>query len=87
MIDEAQFNESVLDLEPGDRLYLHSDGVTEEVNARNEEFGDERLLGAIAEGQALCLGDSVESLVQKVIAWRGEDHLRDDVSILAIAVA
>jgi serine phosphatase RsbU (regulator of sigma subunit) len=87
MIDEAEFDESVIDLQPGDRLYLHSDGLTEEVNARNEEFGDERLLSAIAAGQALGLDDSVKSLVQKVIAWRGEDHLRDDVSILAIAVA
>ena len=87
MIDEAQYDESVIELKPGDRLYLHSDGVTEEVNPQDEEFGDERLLGAIAEGQALSLSDTVESLVRKVIAWRGEDHLRDDVSILAIAVA
>jgi serine phosphatase RsbU (regulator of sigma subunit) len=50
------------------------------------EFGDERLLSAVADGGPLGLSDAVESLVQKVIAWRGEDHLRDDVSILAIAV-
>ena len=73
-------------MRPGDRLYLHSDGLTEEVNTRNEEFGDERLLSAIADGQALSLSNAVDSLLRKVIAWRGEDHLRDDVSILAIAV-
>ena len=87
MIEEAEYDESVIELQPGDRLFLHSDGLTEEVNAQNEMFGDERLLSAIADGQALSLSDTVESLVQKVVAWRGEDHLRDDVSILAIAVA
>jgi serine phosphatase RsbU (regulator of sigma subunit) len=84
MIDGVEFDESVIELQPGDRLYLHSDGVTEEANVREELFGDERLLSAIADGQALSLSETVESLVQKVIAWRGEDHLRDDVSILAI---
>ncbi len=87
MIDGVEYEESVIDLQPGDRLYLHSDGLTEEFNAQKEQFGDERLLSAIADGQALGLNDAVGSLVQKVIDWRGEDHLNDDVSILAIGVA
>jgi serine phosphatase RsbU (regulator of sigma subunit) len=87
MIPGAEYDESVIDLQPGDRLYLHSDGLTEEVNAKKEDFGDERLLAAITDGQALSLHDAVESLVQKVVAWRGEEHLRDDVSLLAVSVA
>jgi serine phosphatase RsbU (regulator of sigma subunit) len=86
MIPEAEYSESVIELKPGDCLYLHSDGLTEEVNAQKEEFGDERLLAAISDGQALSLHNSVESMVQKVIAWRGEEHLRDDVSVLAVSV-
>jgi sigma-B regulation protein RsbU (phosphoserine phosphatase) len=86
MIDEVEYEESVIDLQRGDRLYFYSDGLTEEVNAKDEEFGNERLLSAIADGQALGLQDTIESLVQKVVAWRGEEHLRDDVSILAVSV-
>ena len=86
MFDEAEYDESVIHLQPGDRLYLHSDGLTEEVNAQDEEFGDDRLLTAIADSQAVGLQDSIESLVQKVVAWRGEEHLRDDVSLLAVSV-
>ena len=87
MFDEAEYEESVIDLQSGDRLYLYSDGLTEEVNAQDEEFGDQRLISAIADGQSLGLQDTVESLVQKVVAWRGEQHLKDDVSILAVSVA
>jgi len=87
MFDEAEYEESVIDLHSGDRLYLYSDGLTEEMNAHDEEFGSQRLLSAVADGQALGLQESVESLVQKVVAWRGEEHLKDDVSILAVSVA
>ncbi len=86
MLEGVEYDESLIQLQPGDRLYLHSDGLTEEVNPQNEEFGDARLLPAIAEGRSLGLPEVVNSLVQKVVAWRGEDHLRDDVSILAIEV-
>ncbi|MGA2621610.1 MAG: SpoIIE family protein phosphatase [Thermoguttaceae bacterium] len=87
VLDGAEYDESVIDLQPGDRLYLHSDGLTEEINAKDEQFGNERLAAAIADGQALSLQESVESLVQKVVAWRGEEYLRDDVSILAVSVS
>jgi sigma-B regulation protein RsbU (phosphoserine phosphatase) len=84
MLEGVDYEELEIELQPGDRLYLHSDGLTEEVNARNEEFGDERLLPALDDAQDLSLSQGIESLVRQVVAWRGEEHLRDDVSILAI---
>ena len=44
------------------------------------------MLSAIADGQPLGLQDNVEALVQKVVDWRGEEHLNDDLSILALSV-
>jgi serine phosphatase RsbU (regulator of sigma subunit) len=86
MFDDAEFSDSVIELHSGDRLYLYSDGLTEEMNADKEQFGEERLLSAVADGQTLGLQAAVEFLVEKVVAWRGEEHLKDDVSILAVSV-
>jgi serine phosphatase RsbU (regulator of sigma subunit) len=77
----------VVDLRHGDRVYFYSDGLTEEFNDQNEMFGDERLLRAIADSQGLDLQEAVASLVQKVVVWRGKEHLKDDVSILAVSIS
>jgi hypothetical protein len=38
----------------------------------------------VGESGELPLQEAVESLIKKVVAWRGDEHLKDDVSILAI---
>ncbi len=48
LIAEARFEAATLKLEPGDRIVLVTDGVTEAANAQDELFGDERLERAAA---------------------------------------
>ena len=43
ILEDARFEEEALTLEPGDRLVLYTDGVTEAANARGELFGEEAL--------------------------------------------
>jgi len=45
ILDEIQLDEKETHLNPGDMLVLYTDGVTEAVNAQEEEFGLERLAG------------------------------------------
>ena len=42
---ETAFESMSLDLEPGDRLVLYTDGVTEAENPPDQEFGEARLCG------------------------------------------
>jgi serine phosphatase RsbU (regulator of sigma subunit) len=51
-----------VDLAPGDRLVLYTDGVTEAHDAALEEFGDERLLAEISLGSS----DGVKALHQRI---------------------
>jgi DNA polymerase-3 subunit alpha len=47
--------ESRVELAPGDLVVLYSDGITEAVDAKDEEYGMERLTGLLEAGRALSV--------------------------------
>ncbi len=86
MLDGIEYTDTVLDLQPGDRLYLYSDGVTDETNATDQEFGRDRLRTAVEAGMRGTLEESVGALVDDLTAWRGHDHFSDDITILGVEI-
>ena len=84
MMEGTEYTTAALDLEPGDRLYLYSDGVTEETNAADEEFGRERLGATLQRGLRVTLERSVGALVREVTSWRGHDRFGDDITVLGV---
>jgi sigma-B regulation protein RsbU (phosphoserine phosphatase) len=73
-----------LTLGPGDRLILHSDGVTECRNPAGEAFGDARLRDIAGAAAGESMDDLVATLEAELHAWRGSADLEDDVSILVL---
>lgn len=61
--DDFDFGESSLEIPPGTTLCIYSDGVTEAINLRNEEFGEERLREILLATR----GTSVDSILAKVL--------------------
>jgi len=84
---EPSYAEHTVSMNPGDRLYLYSDGVTEAMNSRGEQFGTGRLVDTLGQSRRVPIGDSISSVLQAVREWRGDAPLEDDISILAIEVA
>jgi len=84
LLESAAFEERTIRLEPGDRIYMVTDGILESENAVPEEFGVERLLEAFEAGQAHGLDDSVKTVMSRVEEWSGQRGAADDSSILAI---
>ncbi len=81
---DATYQESVIELEPGDRLYLYSDGILEAMNSEDKLFGPERVVEALEGRRTLTLQGSVEGLVECGRQWCGDAGFADDVSILAL---
>jgi Stage II sporulation protein E (SpoIIE)/Lipocalin-like domain len=78
--------EREVSLEPGDRLYVYSDGLIEASCGGDDHFGGERLTAVLASTRALSLKASVAEARRSVERWCGGAEPEDDVSLLAIEV-
>ena len=85
-IEGMDYDEQCLQLHPGDRLYIYSDGIPEAMDENLNEFGDNRLLEVAELGKMTSMKDSVSLLLKSVNRWCEKNGPKDDVSILAVEV-
>lgn len=81
---ESRYEEYSLRLEPGDQLFLLSDGLIEERNSRREMFGYARLGSAILATDPADPDMASELLWQTVVGFRGEAEQADDITLVVI---
>lgn len=74
-----------LRLEPGDAIFMFTDGITEAQNADEEMYGDDRLAALFAQ---VAPGNSakgiVDAIVHEVDVWRGSEEVGDDITAVVV---
>ena len=84
LLPGAEYELFELGLEPGDLVFMYTDGVTEAMNNLGEEFGDGRLLGVLAgDGSGSSLG-SLSRVTEAVREFAGGCVQRDDITCVAL---
>lgn len=84
LVETPEFGETTIQLNPGDRLYLFSDGLLEEFNASGEQFELDRLQESAQEHYPHSLDESVSGIIESAAQWHGNEHFTDDVSIIGL---
>ncbi len=84
LFQESEYEDTTLELMPGDRIYLHSDGVNESRNSDGKDFGRERMCGVLEKAASGPLEASIEALVSEALEWHGGKNLADDVAMVAM---
>ncbi|HQR32270.1 MAG TPA: SpoIIE family protein phosphatase [Blastocatellia bacterium] len=73
-----------LQLQPGDRLFLYTDGVTEAMTEQGEEFSEERLAQALARAEQCSLQETTRLVSDAVREFADGAPQSDDLTMLIV---
>ena len=84
VMDGMKFEEHEFRLDPGDMLYVYTDGVTEAANRANDLFGEERLAATLNECGGEAAGSVLGAVKDAIEGFVGDADQFDDITMLAM---
>ena len=86
MLPDVTYEEATIDLQAGDVLVAFTDGVTEALNANDEEFGEERLKNLICRVAELPVPEISARISEELRSWISNAAQYDDLTFLVMKV-
>ena len=83
-IADIELEERKIILDGGDTVVFYTDGVTEAINKKKEQFGEERLITTIKANHELSANDMIEKIKGEVLAFCGDEPQFDDITLMAL---
>lgn len=83
-MDMARYREYELAIEPGDSIFVYTDGVAEATNLDNQLFGTERMLDALNRVEGAECEELLRNVRKEVDEFVGEAPQFDDITMLTL---
>jgi sigma-B regulation protein RsbU (phosphoserine phosphatase) len=83
----VSYDQTVLELTPGDIYVFYTDGISETFNAADEEFGTSRLEEIVHARRTQPAADIVQAIVDAVEGFRGDQPQGDDMTVVVVKIA
>ncbi|MBQ3586455.1 MAG: SpoIIE family protein phosphatase, partial [Synergistaceae bacterium] len=83
-MEGLRFRASEFTLNPGDDLYLYTDGVAEATNINDELYGTERMIDALNHTDGMTVEEILRTLKKSVDDFTGEAPQFDDITMLSL---
>lgn len=80
------YTQHEITLNPGDKLFLYTDGVPEATNAHEELFGEDRMLTALNRSVGMTPKQTLAEVKKDIDEFVGEAPQFDDLTMLAFEV-
>ena len=86
IIDDADYQETMLQLDSGDLAIFYTDGVVEAMNKKGKMYGFDRFLEVIKGNSGLDADIFLEKLINDINSFVGKAEQHDDLTIVVIKV-
>lgn len=83
-LEDMRYKEGSLTLQPGDRIFLYTDGVPEATNRENELYGNERLYRILNQNKDRTPKELLPEIKADVDLFVGEAPQFDDITMLCL---
>jgi sigma-B regulation protein RsbU (phosphoserine phosphatase) len=84
ILPETKYESATVTLAPGDWLIIFTDGLVEAENARQEDYGETRLLAALNAGKSVEPAEMLKRIMAEVDLFVGNTPQHDDVTCLLL---
>ena len=85
-MEGSHYREYELILNPGDKLFLYTDGVPEATDANNELFGTERMTNALNKNKQCNCEELLKKVQEEINAFVKEAPQFDDITMLCFEI-
>ncbi|HQO38989.1 MAG TPA: SpoIIE family protein phosphatase [Spirochaetota bacterium] len=84
IMEEVDYEEKIIDVNKGDRLFIYTDGITEAKNREGEEFGEMNLAKFIKNFNELQGQEFCDRLMNTLTGFIRDQEVNDDIAFLNI---
>ncbi len=82
MFDHAEYKSETIDVHPNDLLIFYSDGVTEAMDQKYQEYGENRFRECIVANVSRSIQDMKKSIVDDIQQFVGSEPQSDDLTLM-----
>jgi len=86
IFENEYWEEKTINLEPGDRIVLYTDGITEMLSKNMEEFTEERLENLILLSKSLDIEATKKFIVRNIENFEDSYNILDDKALIIIDI-
>ena len=86
-MEDMKYTEYEITLEPGDMIFVYTDGVAEATNAENELFGTERMLEGLNSATYEDCKDLLQAVHKEIDGFVGDSPQFDDITMLSLRIS